>query len=68
MATPAGHPGQPMKRLTLDLPTDVHRTLKMRSVELDIPMAELLRELIDDVLADPSSLAQLAERRRRSEA
>ena len=57
-----------MKRLTLDLPTDVHRTLKMRSVELDIPMAELLRELIDDVLDDPSSLTQLAERRRRSRA
>lgn len=57
-----------MKRLTLDLPTEVHRTLKMRSVELDIPMAELLRELIEEVLADPSSLKQLAERRRRPSA
>jgi len=56
--------GQQVKRLTLDLPTDVHRTLKIRSVELDVPMAELLRELIVDALADPAALSILAERRR----
>jgi hypothetical protein len=33
----ANVPSQQVKRLTLDLPWDVHRTLKMRSVELDIP-------------------------------
>ncbi len=51
-----------MKRLTLDLPNDVHRALKVRSVELDVPMAELLRELIAGALAEPSVLAELADR------
>ncbi len=51
-----------MKRLTLDLPTDVHRTLKIRSAELDVPMAELLRGLIVETLADSSALSELAER------
>lgn len=55
-----------VKRLTLDLPNDVHRALKVRSVELDVPMAELLRELIAGALAEPSVLAELAERRRHS--
>lgn len=51
-----------MKRLTLDLATDLHRTLKVRSVELDVPMVELLRQLIVEALADPSALSELAER------
>lgn len=51
-----------MKRLTLDLPSDVHRALKVRSVELDVPMAELLREFIAGALAEPSVLAELADR------
>jgi hypothetical protein len=55
-----------VKRLTLDLPSDVHRALKVRSVELDVPMAELLRELIAGALAEPSVLSELAERRRHS--
>jgi hypothetical protein len=46
----------------LDLATDVHRTLKIRSVELDIPMAELLRALIAEALADSSALNRVAER------
>lgn len=58
--------GHHVKRLTLDLPSDVHRALKVRSVELDVPMAELLRELIAGALAEPSVLAELAERRRNS--
>lgn len=51
-----------VKRLTLDLPSDVHRALKVRSVELDVPMAELLREFIAGALAEPSVLAELADR------
>jgi hypothetical protein len=51
-----------VKRLTLDLPTDVHRALKIRSAELDVPMAELLRGLIVETLADSSALNDLAER------
>lgn len=68
VAPAASPPRQQVKRLTLDLPMDVHRTLKLRSVELDMPMAELLRELIAEALADPSALGQLAERRRRGAA
>lgn len=59
---------QQVKRLTLDLPADVHRTLKIRSAELEVPMAELLRELIVEALENPSVLSQLAERRRRATA
>lgn len=53
---------QGVKRLTLDLPTDVHRTLKIRSAELDVPMAELLRGLIVETLTDTTALSELAER------
>jgi hypothetical protein len=51
-----------VKRLTLDLPVDVHRALKVRSVELDVPMAELLRELIGDALRKPATLKAIAAR------
>jgi hypothetical protein len=57
--TPAS---QRVKRLTLDLPSEVHRALKVRSAELDVPMAELLRELIHGALAEPSVLIELADR------
>jgi hypothetical protein len=55
-------PSPRAKRLTLDLPTDVHRSLKIRSAELGIPMAELLRALILEALADPSALKEIAAR------
>lgn len=51
-----------MKRLTLDLPHGSHRALKVRSAQLDVPMAELLRELIADALKKPATLRTLAER------
>lgn len=51
-----------MKRLTLDLPVDLHRSLKVRSAELDVSMADLLRELVADALSDEASLSELAER------
>jgi hypothetical protein len=62
VAPPSSVSSQRVKRLTLDLPTDVHRTLKIRSAELDVPMAELLRGLIVETLADSSALSELAER------
>lgn len=51
-----------MKRLTLDLPAETHRALKVRSAELDVAMAELLRELIADALRKPSTLRVIADR------
>lgn len=51
-----------MKRLTLDLEGAVHRALKVRSAELEVPMSELLRELIDGALAEPGHLDGAAAR------
>jgi len=53
-----------VKRLTLDIPADLHRALKIRAAELDVPMVELLRLLIDQALEDPSTLANLVEAQR----
>lgn len=53
---------QAMKRLTLDLPAAVHRAFKVRCAELDVPMAELLRELLSDAMKKPSTLRDLAQR------
>ena len=36
-----------MKRLTLDIPESLHRAIKFKSVELGVPMADLLRELLE---------------------
>lgn len=55
----------PPKRLTLDLAPELHRALKVRAVDLDIPMAELLRALIEHALTEPSTLSRLAEDLRR---
>lgn len=65
MASSTTPAGPLVKRLTLDLPNDVHRALKIRSVELDITMTELLRALIAGALAEPSTLTELADRCRR---
>lgn len=62
MAGPSAPPGRRVKRLTLDLPSELHRTLKVRAAELDVPMVELLRELINEALKKPSTLTQLANR------
>ncbi|MDQ3570030.1 MAG: hypothetical protein M3396_05270 [Actinomycetota bacterium] len=53
------------KRLTLDMPAELHRTLKLRAVELEVPMAELLRELILDALDHPQTLRRVVSRVRR---
>jgi hypothetical protein len=49
-----------VKRLTLDLSMDLHRALKVRAAELDVPMVELLRALIQRALEDPATLNDLA--------
>jgi hypothetical protein len=48
------------KRLTLDLSPELHRALKIRAVDLDVPMAQLLRALIEKALGNPSTLSRLA--------
>jgi hypothetical protein len=50
------------KRLTLDLDTDLHRALKIRSAELGVTMAELLRWLIERGLREPSAMQKWAKR------
>lgn len=35
-----------MKRLTLDLSEELHKAIKLKSVQEGIPMADLLRELL----------------------
>jgi hypothetical protein len=64
VARPAPAPEDRVKRLTLDLPADVHRALKIRSAELEVPMVELLRRLIGQALKEPSTSRQKAQRRR----
>ena len=39
-----------MKRLTVNLPDDIHRRLKVACAERDIDMSEVLRALIDGYL------------------
>ena len=53
-----------VKRLTLDIPADLHRALKIRAAELDVSMVELLRVLIEQTLEDPSTLRCIADRLR----
>jgi len=40
-----------IKRLTLDMPSSLHRKLKLKAIEDDIPMAEMVREWIELRLA-----------------
>jgi hypothetical protein len=40
-----------MKRITLDMPDDLHLKLKLQCVSEGIHMAELLRRLAEDYLA-----------------
>lgn len=61
MAPPAASHALQPKRLTLDLAPEVHRALKLRAVDLDVSMAELLRALIEQALNEPSKLANLAD-------
>jgi hypothetical protein len=66
VAPPGASRDKRPKRLTLDLAPELHRALKRRAVELDIPMADLLRALIQRALAEPSTLSNLADDIRRT--
>lgn len=59
---PVGSAVHHPKRLTLDLAVDLHRSLKVRCAEVDVPMAEVLRVLIEDALADERKLTDVARR------
>jgi hypothetical protein len=50
-----------VKRLTLDIPAGLHRALKIRSAELDVPMVEMVRALLQRALEDPATLSDLVE-------
>ena len=39
---------QKVKRLTLDLPEDLHRAIKRRAVEEGVTMVEMLRKLLEE--------------------
>ncbi len=36
-----------MKRLTIDVPETLHRAIKMKAVEQGVPMADMLRSLLE---------------------
>jgi predicted DNA binding CopG/RHH family protein len=40
-------PVKKMKRLTLDIPESLHRSIKLRAVEQGVPMVDMLRELLE---------------------
>ena len=58
-----------LKRLTLDLPSAVHRHFKVAAAGSGVAMADLLRVVIERLIADPPSLDEVAEtaRRRRNQ-
>lgn len=56
------------KRLTLDLPVQMHRTLKIGAAEHDVTMVDLVRCLLADVLADPKRFDQVAVKARQGRA
>ena len=43
--TPAGN----MKRLTLDIPEDLHRKIKLKAVQEGRTIADMLRAVLEDV-------------------
>jgi predicted DNA binding CopG/RHH family protein len=47
--TPApAEPTKPkLKRLTLDIDESLHRAIKLKATELGVPMADMLRELLE---------------------
>jgi hypothetical protein len=57
----ADRTGPSGKRLTLDIPADLHRALKVRAAELDVPMVEVVRALIQRALEDPTALRDLID-------
>ena len=52
------------QRLTVDLPVEMHRTLKASAALQGVTMVELIRFLLADVLADPKRFDQIAAKAR----
>jgi predicted DNA binding CopG/RHH family protein len=42
-----GNHSEKMKRLTLDIPEELHRAIKRKAVDEGVTMAELLRSLLE---------------------
>lgn len=42
-----------IKRLTLDISEDLHKSIKMRSVALGVPMVDMLRKLLESNYGNP---------------
>jgi len=44
----------PMKRLTIDIPADLHRRFKMDCADRGVKMADVLREMLERQYSGPS--------------
>lgn len=64
MAAPRQPRNDQSKRLTLDLAPELHRALKVRAAELEVPMVDLLRGFLAEALENPAMLQALADRMR----
>lgn len=64
MAAPRQPRNGRSKRLTLDLTPELHRALKVRAAELEVPMVDLLRGFLAEALENPATLQALADRMR----
>jgi len=53
-----------IKRLTIDLTSDLHRSLKTGAAAHDVQMVDLVRYLVSDLLADPKRFRQVADKAR----
>ena len=51
-------------RLTVDLPDDVHRNFKARAALEGVTMVEIVRHLLNEVLADPKRFELAAAKAR----
>jgi predicted DNA binding CopG/RHH family protein len=45
-----------MKRLTIDVSETLHRALKLKSVEQGVPMADLVRDLLEQHFGSQASM------------
>lgn len=51
-----------IKRLTVDLPADLHRSFKVGAAAHDVQMVDLVRYLVSDLVADQKRLGQVAKK------
>jgi hypothetical protein len=53
-----------IKRLTIDLTPELHRSLKVGAAAHDVQMVDLVRYLVSELLADPKRFRQVADKAR----